>query len=203
MPRFSVSRGGLIAVIVVNSIEGFERGANQIRQRTPKPPKRRYKENHRMTGIEIRNLRLMVEKALGDNCDFFDFEAEIDWDRGYWDNKDILAKKLNAATPGRIKYSEGYNDDLDEQCRAYYEAQTYGKDEQVYQEPHKEAIPTSSIQVTSPQAVTVKPSVSWLEPRFKKVYLPAASREWLPVWIRDATKRAITIQVTARLSGSY
>lgn len=167
-----------IATIVVGNVEAFEQAAKQISR---KPPKRKYKENHRLTGIEILNLRRMVKGVLGDNWEYFDLEAEIDWSLGYWDNRDILQDKLKAGVPNDMKYSKGYNDDLDAQCRAYYEEQTYNEPEPLA------------------PAIQVVPSISRHPSRFRKVYVQAGG-QWLPIWVKQAPAVVIEIPAASRMS---
>ena len=152
--------------------------------------KRYYPPHHKMTGVEIYNLRQIVKRICGAE-DLVDFESLVDWDAEYWENKQTLLDYLKPGTC-ESQWGKTYTK-FDQMAMAYYSEQ----EEQSNQEPEVEI---ESVAVTSEPVVTVRVTLpGW----FRKVYLPAGNGEWLPVYVSGPLERVIRIPIIVRPSGHY
>ena len=140
-----------------------------------------------MTGVEIYNLRQLVKRICGAE-DAVDFESIVDWDADYWENKETLLDYLKPGT-NESQWGKTYTK-FDQMAMDYYSG-NHDENQELEVEIEQVAVVP---QVTSEPVVTVRVTrPGW----FRKVYVSTARGEWLPVWIRDATKKVIEIPVTA------
>lgn len=133
-----------------------------------------------MTGVEIRNLKRLIERACGAE-DLADFESLVDWDADYWQNKETLLDYLKPET-NKSQWGQAYSK-YEEMALEYYS-------EDDSQEPEVEI-------AVVPQVIHEPVQVTHRHAWYRRVYLPTASGEWLPVYVSGPSKNVITIPVAA------
>jgi hypothetical protein len=138
-------------------------------------------EGRKLSSLEISHLKKLCHRYGAE--DEFDWESVIDSSLTYEENRALINARFGFS---ESRYESAYDD--------YAEmADAYNAESRARYEAEEAEQPEIEMQPSNQQ--TVEPDTPVPVIQVTRVYLPTASGEWLPVWIRDATKRAIEIPI--------